>query len=66
MIFLETITGLPETPKNLTYSDLTHNSVTLHWAAGYDGGLAQHFIIIRELFVNPDLLHLLNKTEYEV
>lgn len=59
------VVGLPETPKNLTYSDLTHNSVTLHWTAGYDGGLAQHFIIIRELFVNPDLLHILNKTEYE-
>ncbi|XP_045210119.2 roundabout homolog 3-like [Mercenaria mercenaria] len=37
--------GFPEMPYNLSYSDVTWNSVRLYWTSGFDMGARQHFII---------------------
>ena len=51
--------GPPEKPRNLTYSDLTSNSVTLHWISGYDMGSAQRFFIF-----NKGVSDLVRKTKH--
>ena len=34
---------MPEEPSNLTYSDVTANSVALRWTSGFDMGSKQKF-----------------------
>ena len=35
------------TPTQLTFSDVTSNSVTLHWVSGYDMGYPQWFFFFK-------------------
>lgn len=35
--------GRPDPPTGLQVASVTHNSVTLQWTAGFDGGLEQKF-----------------------
>ena len=34
-------------PTQLTFSDVTSNSVTLHWVSGYDMGYSQWFFFFK-------------------
>ena len=47
LLFFIVIVGSPQAPWDLTYSDVTENSVRLHWKSGYDMGSRQHFVIYR-------------------
>lgn len=51
--------GPPERPRSLSYSNLTYNSVKLHWVSGFDGGSQQHFVVIR--FVDGDYVEFSSK-----
>lgn len=37
------ITSPPEPPSNLTVLNVTHESVTVSWSPGFDGGMKAHF-----------------------
>lgn len=37
------ITSVPDTPSNLAVYNVSHDSLTLGWEPGFDGGLAQTF-----------------------
>ena len=39
--------GSPRAPWDLTYSEVTENSVRLDWKSGFDMGSRQHFVIYR-------------------
>lgn len=39
------ITSPPEPPSNLTVLNVTHDSVTVSWIPGFDGGMKAHFRI---------------------
>ena len=39
--------GGPEAPSSLNFSDVTSNSVTLHWTSGYDMGYQQFFFVFK-------------------
>lgn len=39
------ITSKPDPPTNLNVNDTTHNSITLSWTPGFDGGLSTTFRI---------------------
>lgn len=33
------VTSAPEPPYNMQVTNITHESVTIHWSPGFDGGL---------------------------
>ncbi|XP_052806622.1 hemicentin-2-like [Mya arenaria] len=39
--------GYPETPTNVSISDVTYDSVTITWTSGFDMGSRQHFIVMK-------------------
>ena len=50
-VYWETYTfltsGPPEAPTKLKFSDVTSDSVRLHWVSGYDMGSKQHFVVLK-------------------
>ena len=36
-------TGIPDPPYDMRYVNATHNSITIQWTAGFDGGSPQWF-----------------------
>ena len=48
-IHLNSFTGRPQKPTDLWFSDLTFNSVVIHWTSGYDGGSQQEFMVMKWL-----------------
>ena len=41
------LSGPPERPSNLQYSEVTHNSAKLGWTSGFNMGSTQYFVILR-------------------
>ena len=42
-ILLSLFTGIPDPPYDMKFVNATHNSITLQWTAGFDGGSPQWF-----------------------
>ena len=50
----------PYAPSGIYFTDVTSDSVTLHWTSGYDFGHQQHFVIMRwegNTFIQVNDLH---------
>ncbi|XP_074595282.1 nephrin-like isoform X2 [Brevipalpus obovatus] len=47
--------GIPDPPSNLTVVNITHDSITIHWEPGFDGGSEQSFRVMYKNFAEPEL-----------
>ena len=52
------VMGPPDTPTELSVSDVTHNSVHLSWTPGFDGGMEQYFRIKYDRILDRDEIHV--------
>ena len=41
------LSGPPERPTSLSYTDVTYNSAKIHWVSAFNGGTQQYFVVIR-------------------